>query len=67
MSQKFLSGDVVEILPEYQDAGDEEIIWIVDGNEEKGRVTLIASNSSMSIKPRCVVQAAWIRHMRLSD
>ena len=67
MSQKFSSGDVVEILLGYRDSGDEAIIWIVEEDEEKGRVTLIASNSSMSIKPRCVVQAAWIRHMRLSD
>ena len=67
MSQKFSSGDVVKILPEYRDLGDEEVIWIVEEDEEKGRVTLIASNSSMSIKPRCVVQTAWIRHMRLSD
>ena len=64
MSQLFLSGDVVEILPSYRDDGDEKIIWIVEGDEEKGRVTLIASNAPMSIRPRCVVQTSWIRHLR---
>jgi hypothetical protein len=63
MVRKFLSGDVVEILPGYLDSGDEQIIWIVEGDEEKERVTLIASNSQMSLKPRCVVQTSWIQHI----
>ena len=63
MVRKFLSGDVVEILSGYRDEGDEKIIWIVEGDEEKDRVTLIASNSQMSLKPRCVVQTSWIRHI----
>ena len=56
----FIVGDVVKILPEYQDEGDAEITWIVCESEEKGRVTIVASDSPMSIKPSCVVAASWI-------
>ena len=57
----FKDGDVVEILAPFRDRGDEDIIWVVQGEEEKGRVTLIASNIKMSIKPKYVVNTQWIR------
>jgi hypothetical protein len=62
MPAKFLRGEIVEILEEYRDQGDDKIEWQVVENEEKGRVTLVAANSSLSLKPRFVVQAEWIRH-----
>jgi hypothetical protein len=62
MSKAFHRGDVVQILEAYQDHGDEDVIWIVDEAEEKGRVTLVASNSPLSLKPRYVVSIDWIRH-----
>jgi hypothetical protein len=49
------SGQHVELKPEHQDDGDDVIKWVASGNEEKGRVTLVASNSSMKIKPTYVV------------
>ena len=52
MSQPFKRGEIVEILEDYQDRGDADVIWVVDEAEEKGRVTLIASNSPLSMKPR---------------
>jgi hypothetical protein len=62
MTKKFLCGDIVEILDGYRDQGDEDIVWQVEDDEEKGRVTLVASSSSLSLKPRFVVQTDWIRH-----
>jgi hypothetical protein len=57
----FKRGDVVEILEQYRDPGDELLTWVVEEDSEKGRVTIIASDSPMSFKPRYVVETAWIR------
>jgi hypothetical protein len=60
--QKFLKGDLIEILPQFQDEGDSEYIWEVLNDEEKGRVSISALNSEMLIKPIHVVERDWIRH-----
>jgi hypothetical protein len=57
----FKRGDVVEILEQYRDTGDELLTWVVEEDSEKGRVTIVASDSPMSLKPRYVVETAWIR------
>jgi hypothetical protein len=36
---EFKKGDVVEILENYRDPGDELLTWVVDDDSEKGRVT----------------------------
>lgn len=59
---KFLKGQPVEILAEYQDPGDSEYTWVVIEDEEKGRVSIVAINSELNIKPIHVVETAWIRH-----
>lgn len=61
-TRSFLQGDIVTILDPYQDQGDDAIVWQVVEAEEKGRVTLVASNASMSIKPTYVVLTDWIAH-----
>lgn len=65
-SQKYLKGDIVEILPEFQDAGDGDYEWIVLDDEEKGRVSISATNSTLSITPIHVVQTDWICHKKSS-
>lgn len=57
----FKKGDAVEILEQFRDPGDELLTWVVADDSEKGRVTIVASNSSMSLKPRYVVDTGWIR------
>ncbi|MFZ6749602.1 hypothetical protein [Undibacterium sp. Ren11W] len=47
----FKRGDQVEILPEFQGDGDDKFIWIVLGDEEKGRVDISPINISLTIKP----------------
>lgn len=47
----FKKGDVVSILPEFQDKGDEQFTWMVLADEEKGRVDICPVNSSLLIKP----------------
>ncbi len=60
-TRKFFKGDVVRILPEFQDAGDDEFTWVAD--EEKGRVDISAVDSLLTIKPIHIVQADWIEHI----
>ncbi|MHB1291864.1 MAG: hypothetical protein ACYCY5_06685, partial [Sulfuricella sp.] len=36
----YLHGNQVEILPEFQDPGDDGFIWVVLSDEEKGRVDI---------------------------
>lgn len=61
-NRKFLKGDIVQILPEFQDEGDEEYIWTVLEDEEKGRVSISALNSQLRIAPVHVVEIVWIKH-----
>lgn len=44
-------GDIVRILPEFQDAGDDGFSWIVVGDEEKGRVDISPDPINLKIKP----------------
>jgi hypothetical protein len=59
--RKFLKGDIVKILPEFQDSGDDEFTWVVVTDEEKGRVDISAVNSPLTIKPVHIVQKDWIQ------
>jgi len=58
---EFKKGDVVEILENYRDPGDELLTWVVDDDSGKGRVTIVAIDSPMSLKPRYVVETGWIK------
>lgn len=57
----FQKGDLVEILPAYQDEGDADFQWVAVDDEEKGRVFISTINSGMKIRPVHVVQSDWIR------
>lgn len=61
LQPKFKCGDIVEILPEFQDLGDDEYVWVVVDDESKGRVSISAENSQLKIKPVHVVRAEWIK------
>ncbi len=61
-TRKFLKGDIVRILPEFQDAGDDEFTWVVVSDEEKGRLDISAIDSPLTIKPVHIVQTDWIEH-----
>ena len=57
----FRRGDIVEILEEFQDPGDETFTWIVQDDEEKGRVDLVPYEFTGEIKPMYTVKTEWIR------
>ena len=57
----FKRGDRVEIRKEFQDPGEEEFTWIVQDDEEKGRVDILPADIQMNIKPLCTVQVGWIK------
>lgn len=61
-TKKYVKGDLVEVLQEYQDAGDDECEWVCVDDEEKGRVTIANVNNAMRITPTHVVNVEWIRH-----
>jgi imidazole glycerol phosphate synthase subunit HisF len=58
---KIEKGDFVEILKAYQDEGDDELIWVAIDSEEKGRVTVMPINSSLTIKPTYVMNVEWLK------
>jgi len=53
------AGDIIRIKNEYQDEGDEEIVFIAVDDEEKGRVT-IQAQLELNIKPTQVVNVEWL-------
>jgi hypothetical protein len=61
MKRSLKVGDFVEILPQHRDVGDEDVCWLVIAPEEKGRVTIRAENTGLSIKPQYVVRSEWVR------
>lgn len=57
----FKKGDQVEILPDFQDPGDDGFNWVVLEDEEKGRVDLCPVDINLQIKPRYTVGTHQIR------
>lgn len=57
----FTRGDQVELLEAFRDPGDEEFVWVVVGDEEKGRVDIAPVNTGLSIPPTYTVRAEWLR------
>lgn len=57
----FKRGNQVEILPEFQDIGDDTFTWVVISDEEKGRVDISPINISLTIKPIYTVTVDQIK------
>lgn len=57
----FKRGDLVEILEEFQDPEDVTLTWVVQGDEERGRVHLLPFEVTGAIKPLYMVNIDWIR------
>jgi hypothetical protein len=55
-------GDRVEIRPEWQDEGDSELQWVACDDEEKGRVTIMPTNSGLTYPPRATVEVSMLIH-----
>jgi hypothetical protein len=58
-------GDIVEILPEFQDLGDSAFTWIVLNDEEKGRVDITPIDITLSIKPIYTMNTTQIKRVTL--
>lgn len=52
----------MRILPEYQDEGDDELGWIVVGDEEKGQVDISPLSINVAMKPVYTVHVEQIEH-----
>jgi len=57
----FKRGDIVELLEQHRDPGDETFTWVVVGEEEKGRVDIMPVDIDLEIKPIYTVLTEWIR------
>jgi hypothetical protein len=44
-------GDRIDILPEWQDPGDDNFVWVAVDDEEKGRITISPISMDVPIKP----------------
>lgn len=53
-------GDTVKIKPEYQDAGDDLIVFIACEDETQGRVIVQAQIPNMAIKPQMILTSEMI-------
>lgn len=53
-------GDRIDILPQWQDDGDENYVWVATDDEEYGRVTICPISMPISIKPRSAVDVSMI-------
>lgn len=58
----FKRGDPVEILPEFQDEGDDGFRWVCVSDEDKGRVDITPTDIDMQILPVYTVLTNQIRH-----
>lgn len=59
----FKRGDPVEILPDFQDDGDDQFTWVCVTDEDKGRVDISPLGTKMRIQPVYTVQTNQIRHI----
>lgn len=53
-------GDRIDILPQWQDAGDANYVWVATDDEENGRITICPISMQISIKPRSTVDVSMI-------
>jgi hypothetical protein len=53
--QMIKAKDTVQIKPEFQDAGDSELVWVALEDEEGGRVRIAPVNTGMQFPPNQVV------------
>lgn len=54
-------GQVVELLPEYQDPGDAAYTWVVVEVEDRGRLVISPTGTGMRLSPRYAVEREWLR------
>lgn len=47
--------DIVRIKPEYQDEGDDSLVWIALEDEDGGRVRIAPLNTGMKFPPNQVI------------
>lgn len=54
------ANDLVKILPEFQDKGDDKYTWMVISDESLGQVDISPIDHPFMIKPVYLVQSSWI-------
>ena len=53
-------GDRIDILPQWQDAGDANYVWVATDDEENGRITICPISMAIPIQPRSTVEVSMI-------
>jgi hypothetical protein len=52
--------DIIRIKPEYQDDGDDSLVWIALEDEDGGRVRIAPINTGMKFPPNQIVSIEMI-------
>ena len=56
----FKKGQPVTIKPEWQDAGDSDLLWVTVSDESKGRVDITPTNTGLTFTPINTVRTDMI-------
>lgn len=59
--------DVVRIKPEYQDEGDDSLVWMALEDEDGGRVRISPLNTGMKLPPNQVVSIEMLVKANQAD
>lgn len=62
--QFFKAGEIVRLLPDYQDDGDDELTWVVVEPEDRGRVVISPVTPSLALPPTYAVESTWIERAK---
>jgi len=54
-------GDIVEILPQWQDKGDSEFTWIAIEDEDQGIVKVKAEGTGLVFAPIYLMETIWLK------
>ncbi|MBI3903814.1 MAG: hypothetical protein HY306_12880 [Nitrosomonadales bacterium] len=52
--------DIIKIKPEYQDKGDEALVWVALEDEDGGRVRISPLNTGLAFPPNQVVNTEML-------
>jgi len=58
--------DIIRIRPEFQDEGDDSLIWIALEDEDGGRVRIAAVNTGLKFPPNQIVKTEMVDKAELT-
>lgn len=59
--------DIIKIKPEYQDEGDDSLVWVAVEDEDGGRIRIAPLNSGLKFPPNQIVSTKMVETVRGDD